>query len=192
MVAWPASPANPEPARSSYDGRRMTLSEFEALPEEKPYLQWWDGVVVQKAVPKRAHGRIQRLLLTLLDAYAREHGAEAWAEAHVWFEGHGYLVPDIAYWAPGKPEGDDERSLPPTLAVEIRSPSERQAGQREKCRQMHANGVDVCWLVDPASRTVELFEGAIEAEPLPADGALTSPLLPGLRIPLADIWAVLA
>jgi len=192
MVAWPASPANPEPARSAYDGRRMALSEFEALPEEKPYLQWWDGVVVQKAVPKRPHRKIQSAFDRWLAEYGQRAGGSWGPEAHVWFEGHGYLVPDVAYWAPGKPEGDDERSLPPTLAVEIRSPSETQAGQREKCRQMRANGVDLCWLVDPASRTVEVFEGGIEAEPLPADGALTSPLLPGLRIALADIWAVLS
>jgi hypothetical protein len=36
----------------------MTLAESEALPEEKPYLQYWDGVVVQKALRAReAAGR---------------------------------------------------------------------------------------------------------------------------------------
>ena len=37
--------------RSRWVGARMTLDEFLALPEEKPYLEWDRGVVLQKDVP---------------------------------------------------------------------------------------------------------------------------------------------
>ncbi len=188
MTAHPTSP--PAPERSPLDGRAMSLAEFEQLPEEKPYLQWWDGVVVQKAVPRRPHRILQREIDFALTAYLRAHGGDSGPEGHVWYE-RGYLVPDVAYWLPSKPQGDDRRSLPPTLAVEIRSPDETMASQREKCRRMREHGTDVCWLIDPAARTAEVFEGNADAEPVAAGGSLTSPLLPGFELPLATLWAAL-
>src|SRR4029079_536254 len=55
--------ASREGLRSRYDGQRMSEEEYLALPEEKPYLEWVDGVVVQKAVPHRVH----RLLVLMFD-----------------------------------------------------------------------------------------------------------------------------
>jgi Uma2 family endonuclease len=167
----------------------MSLDQYLALPEEKPYLQYWDGVVVQKAVPKRKHGILQSELTTALRAYARVAGGNAWTEAHVWFHGHGYLVPDVCYWGPLKPQGDDDRSLPPTLAVEIRSKDESLRDQRRKCRNMRANGVDVCWFIDPQRWTAERFDGDADGETVPADGVLESAHLRGSRLVLAELFA---
>lgn len=45
--------------------RRMSLEEFLALPEidEKPYLEFHDGVVTQKASPKLRHGLLERAVV---------------------------------------------------------------------------------------------------------------------------------
>jgi Uma2 family endonuclease len=40
-------------------GRRLTLEEFLELPEEKPALEYFDGVVVQMVAPQAFHGRMQ-------------------------------------------------------------------------------------------------------------------------------------
>jgi Uma2 family endonuclease len=56
---------------------------------------------------------------------------------------------------------------------------------------MRANGVDVCWLIDPETRSVEVFEGAKDGETLEADGTLASASLPGFTLPLRDLFAVL-
>ncbi|MFN8506735.1 MAG: Uma2 family endonuclease [Dehalococcoidia bacterium] len=189
MAANPAS--SPLSGRSALDGQRVALAQFERHLDEKPALQWWHGVVVQKAVPNRAHGLLQTELAALLRAYAMATGGAAWTEAHVWFEGEGYLVPDVAYWDPGKPQGDDRRSLPPTLAIEIRSPDEPMQSQREKCRRMRHHGVDACWLIDPVARVAERFDAAADGEPLPAGGTLSSAALPGFELSLAALWAVL-
>jgi Uma2 family endonuclease len=178
-------------APSRHHGQRMTLAEYEALPEEKPYLEYWDGLVLQKAVPKRKHWRLAQRLAEIFARYRPVAGGMSGPEAHIWFEGHGWLVPDYCYWAPTKPQGDDRRPLPPTLAVEISSPDQSLAEQREKCRLMRANGVDVCWLVDPDTRAVEVFEGERDGEPLAPGGSLASAFLPGFSVPLADLFAVL-
>ena len=97
------------------------------------------------------------------------------------------------YWAPGKPRGDsDAAELPPSLAVEVRWPGESMNSQRDRCRFYREHGVDVCWLIDPRSRVAERFEGDFDAEPVPADGALTSAHLPGFALPLSELFAALA
>lgn len=98
-------------------------------------------------------------------------------------------MPVAACRAPGKPQGDDRRALPPTLAIEVRSPDETMDEQRAKCRLMRAGGVDVCWLFDPATRTVEAFEG--DADGLPHDPATppTSAHLPGFALDVSTPWA---
>ena len=111
------------------------------LPEEKPALEYWDGVVLQKAVGKLDHGLVQRLLDHLFYLYSAEHGGKSLPEPTVYFSQRGYLQPDIAYWLPATPLGDRERLLPPTLAIEVRSPGESLRQQRQKCRWMRANGV---------------------------------------------------
>lgn len=62
---------------------------------------------------------------------------------------------------------------------------------RRKCRVFRANGVAVCWLIDPAARAVEVFEEARDGERLPGDAALATPHMPEFNLPLKDLFAVL-
>ena len=185
--------ATPLSTRSKYDGCRMTLAQYLALPDEKPALQYIHGRVVQKAVGKQRQGRSEAFFTVALYAYARDLGGDAVTEPHIWFDipgDPGFLVPDVAYWAPHKPQGDDDRMLPPTIAVEIRSPDEAMASQRRKCRLMLAHGVDECWLINPERRSVETLSGR-DGELKIVSNALESDLLPGFAFNLADLWAAL-
>jgi Uma2 family endonuclease len=94
-------------------------------------------------------------------------------------------VPDDSFWLPGVPSGDDTI---PTLVVEVASPRQSRRELRQKCRDYRDEGVQVCWLVDPERRAVEVFEGERDGELL-REGALASPLLPGLSIDLVQIFA---
>lgn len=182
----------PPPARSEYDGQHMTEEEFLRLDYVKPRLEYIDGRAVQKPVPKRKHVQFVRALTAAIDAMIRSRGGDGGPEPHIWFSSERqYRLPDVDYWAPAKPQGDDYRMLPPTLAVEVRSPDETVDGQRDKCRFYRAHGVDVAWLIDPESRTVEVFDGAHDGRMLPRDGALESPHLPGFNLPLAELFSVL-
>jgi Uma2 family endonuclease len=91
---------------------------------------------------------------------------------------------------PTREPGDDILS-PPTLAVEVRSKDRSMRGLRDKCRYYRTHGVDVAWLIDPYSRTIEVFEGEADGQRAARDGTLESPSLPGLRVPVADLWAAL-
>ena len=167
-----------------YDGRRMSEAEYLALPEVKPYLEYVDGVVRQKPMVNAAHGRLIRKLDALFDAYIEAVGGDGGPERRVAMSPNRRL-PDTAYWAPGRPSGDDSV---PSVAVEVRSPNQPMRQLRDKCRAFRAAGVDTCWLIDPDARTAELFEGDNDAVPVTA---LESTAMPGFSIALADLFKVL-
>jgi Uma2 family endonuclease len=51
----------------------LTLEERLKLPEEKPSLEYADGVVTQKMAPSGPHGGLQAELAFLLKLYARQN-----------------------------------------------------------------------------------------------------------------------
>ncbi len=166
----------------------MTVAEFLALPEEKPYLEYVDGVVVQKPMVSAAHGRIVRMLDYWFHVYIVTHGGDAGPERTMRLSETQVRLPDTAYWAPGRPSGDNSI---PTVAVEVRSEGQPLEELRAKCRAYRASGVEACWLIDPGARTVEVWEGAGEGARLPQDGALGAAAMPGFDLPLSEIFAVL-
>lgn len=171
---------------------RMGLEEYLALPQEPPYLEYLDGEVVQKPTPKRKHLRLAHELDFALGLYMRHRGGDAGPEGHIWFGvPRHWRVPDLVYWAPGKPQGNDDVSLPPTLAVEILSPGQHFQDLRDKCRFYRANGVDAAWAVNPDTRTVETFDIESDGAVLTDADVLASPAVPGFELPLDELFAVL-
>ena len=87
--------------------------------------------------------------------------------------------------------GRSRVEAPPDIAIEILSTDRSRDLVRK--RQIYAEaGVLEYWPVDPRNDTVtqlELRDGQyIERAMLGADDSLTTPLLPGLSIPLSDIF----
>ena len=179
--------------------RTWTEEEYLALPETKPYLELVDGQITEKCMGDSDHSFLQARLSGYFDRYTqRRKGGRIATEGRARFSKPGgslssFRLPDVAYYAPGVPavvEGT-KLLLPPTIAVEIRSRAESFASQRRKCRWYLENGVPECWLIDPVARTVEIFDASRDGEPLPFDGAITSRLLPGFRLKLAELFSVL-
>jgi Uma2 family endonuclease len=101
--------------------------------------------------------------------------------------------PDIVIVREGRPGVLEGRWVvgAPDIVVEILSTDRNRDLVRK--RQIYAEaGVLEYWPVDPRNDTVtqlELRDGAyVERAVLGADDTLTTPLLPGLSIPLADIF----
>jgi len=167
----------------------MTPEQFLALPEEKPYLEYVHGMVLQKPMPNLRHGQLAAAFALELGLYVRQHRGHVGVEATTAVGPlPNYRLPDVTFWAPGRPSGDN--SLP-TLAVEVRSPSQTMAELREKCRYFRANGVDACWLIDPDARSAEIFEGDDDGKLIGPDGTLTAASLPGFALTLEVLFAVI-
>ena len=171
----------------------MTVSAYLSIPEEAPYLELVDGEVIEKAMPDEDHGAIIEAVAMEVGPYRRLRGGMSGTEIRSGFEGvtdMNFRLPDYSYWAPERQSKLGRWNSPPTLAVEVRSPDETMASQRAKCRWFRSYGVDGCWLIDPGSRTVEVFEG--DRDGVIAESLLESPFLPGLQIPVESLFSGLA
>ncbi len=175
--------------RSRYDGVRMSEAEYLALPEEKPYLEYADGVVVQKPMPDWDHSQISTRLVVLLSRFADARGGWVNIELRsLQLPQRNYRLADVSYFAPGAHTGNEAL---PTLAIEVRSPDETVASQRRKCESWIEAGCSEAWLVEPRSRTVEVFGADGGRRTLHRDETLVSNGAPGLEVDLAALFATL-
>lgn len=181
-----ATPAVRDAKVSPFHGVAMPAAGYLLLPEEKPYLEYIDGRVVQKPVVNREHARIVARLDALFVDYARALGGGDYGpERRVFIPRRGnYYLPDAAFWRPGVPADDD---TVPTLAVEVASPGQSREELRRKCRDYREAGAEVAWLIDPEERAIEVFEAGRDGAVV-RDGWLESPALPGLRVELASLF----
>lgn len=167
----------------------MSEAEFLALPEEKPYLEYVDGVVLQKPTPNKAHRVIVEELIFRIGLYRREKGGKAGPEGRVRLpDGSGYRLPDTAYW---RPQLDDSDDTVPSLAVEVRSPGQTMSALRRTCRSFRANGVEVCWLIDPETRRVEIYDADNDGTSLDQGGTLETPVMPGFSVAIGELFSAL-
>ena len=189
-IRRPQPSRNKPPTRpkwqSKYHGVRMTPEQYLMLPEEKPYLEYIDGVVLQKPMPNEQHGELAFELSIHLGAWMKVHKGRAGVEVRARLgELPNFRLPDISYWKPGIARGNE---APPTLAVEVRSKDQTLAELRRKCDFLRSTGVEACWLIDPVARSAELFEGRRNGV---AVEVLRAECLPGFELPLAQLFEVL-
>jgi Uma2 family endonuclease len=98
------------------------------------------------------------------------------------------VQPDLVYLAPDRPATLSRRGIegPPTLAVEILSPSTTAIDRETKHRLYARHAVPYFWLVDPDAGTIEAYrlQGDRYALALRASGAapVDPPPFPGLAL----------
>ena len=105
--------------------------------------------------------------------------------------------PDVAYasWdrIPGRRFPTDPiAGFAPDLAVEVLSPSNTAAEMARKRREYFEAGVRLVWEVDPASRTVAVFDAPERSTLLDESRTLDGgQVLPGFALPLAELFTEL-
>ena len=103
------------------------------------------------------------------------------------------LVPDLIYISSERAHFITSKNLQgaPDLVVEILSPSTRNRDKRLKRDVYERTGVEEYWLIDPEGEVVEIcrrgaggFQSSVRYQ---RPDIVTTPLLPGLEIPLDKI-----
>jgi len=165
----------------------MTPEEYLALPEEKPYLEYVDGVVIQKPMPTDEHADLQLYIAYELESWVRRMGGKVRAEARAALgSGPNFRLPDVSFWGPGS---DHQNDSVPHIAIEIRSRSQTLAELQAKCRQFLAAGSRECWIVDPVSASVLVLRADAELTRMLGTAELTSELIPGFALSLPALFA---
>jgi Uma2 family endonuclease len=86
-------------------------------------------------------------------------------------------------------QDDSVWRVAPDFVIELKSKTDRLSALRAKMREWISNGVTLGWLINPETRTVEIYraDGSVEeivnAAELRGEGPVT-----GFVLPLAPIW----
>ena len=179
-------------------GTRMSLDEFLALGETAGCWELDDGALYIMPSASRDHSFVQNQLtwhlVSYLDGFA-EPPAELYTDLTVILSRALQRAPepDLVIVLRGRSDvsGSIHIEGAPDIVVEILS-SDRTRDLVRKRQIYAAAGIPEYWIFDPLHDRViplELQGGEyVERPTLGPDDTLTTPLLPGLAIPLADIF----
>jgi Uma2 family endonuclease len=177
--------------------RGLTLDEFLTWPEQKPALEYLDGVVTPKMSPKGPHGGLQAELAYLFKAFVRQHPiAEVFTELRTSWSDRASLIPDLSVYLveriPTKPNGEvaDDFWEPPDVAVEIASPGQSVRDLTNRAELLIENGVRIVVVVEPARRRVRVARPDQPIASYQGDDAVDlGDILPGFSFVVRDLFA---
>jgi len=178
--------------------RRMTVEEFLARPEGDAKVELVDGRVEQHMPPRWDHGMDQLTLGASLRGHLRRADPRGvvTVEAELPTGPHSVRRADVMYFGPDSLDYLDRATGritgPPDLVIEIVSPGATGRDYVDKLDEYARTGIPHYWIVDRERHTVETYELEGDAYRLVArfgrGEALTSPLLPGFSLPLAELF----
>lgn len=177
--------------------RAMTLTGWAALPEDEAG-ELVDGWLVEDETPDAIHEVIVTwLTFTLRTWLLGRAGVVLGSEARLAVSARRGRKADLAVYLPGskKPAARGLIKTPPDIVVEVVSASPRD-GRRdrvEKPDEYALFGVKWYWIVDPALRTLEIFELGPEGRHIRALAASEGKVEPvpgceGLTLALDTMW----
>ncbi|MCC7208543.1 MAG: Uma2 family endonuclease [Anaerolineae bacterium] len=176
--------------------RAMTSAEFleyAALPENADrILELIDGEIVEKMVGYKS-SRAAADILTALNTFVskRRLGGVTGADGAYRMSDHEVFLPDVAFISserlPEEPTG--LVPVPPDLAVEVKSPSERKRDLFRKAERYLATGTRLVWLIFPDEQTAEEYTPDEDLKTIHFDGTLSGgDVLPGFSLKLRRVF----
>lgn len=177
---------------------RMTLDEFLALPEEKPYREFLKGEVYDKVAPDaihasavveivgdlRDHVRGGALPFKVLSEGRHANRAEDWT-----------YLPDVNVTHLDRLPADWWRRhqgpilVTPDFAIEVLSPDDSATYQLQRVELYLNSGVRLLWLIDPAAETVSVYKPGQPVHVHRAPGVIdAAPVLTEFRLDLGDYF----
>ncbi len=172
----------------------MTGAAFDQLPyEEGRKWELLEGELIPVASARPRHQRTVSILNTSIGAYLlRDPRGVALPDSEFALGESIRLRPDLAIlltetWA--KVDVDATPiPLAPDIAIEVLSPGELAEDNLRKIRTYLGAGGKEAWQVSAKTQTVFIYHSDKSGFVLEIGDVLTSPLLPGWEIPVADLF----
>lgn len=183
--------------------RRLTYGDLLRFPDDGLRHEIIDGEHFVSASPNLSHQRIVGRLFLELAMFLRQRpslGEVLLGPFDVVLSDFDVVAPDIVFISEHQQHTVTSRHVngPPALVIEVLSPSTRRVDETLKYRLFDEQQVGEYWIVDPTRDTVQVYRRTasgggrltLAAEASAHDGAaLTTPLLRGLAIPVAALFA---
>jgi Uma2 family endonuclease len=178
---------------------KLTYDDFVLFPDDGRRHELIDGEHYVTRSPNLRHQVVLQNLNYLLYGFVRERqlGRVFVAPLDVVFSFHDVGEPDLIFVSNERASILTAANLQgaPDLVVEVLSPSTRRRDELLKRDLYERAGVAEYWLVDPVAETVKVYRRAgddfarvVLLSAIDGD-TIVSPLLPGLEIPLAAVFA---
>jgi len=136
----------------------------DALVSEEEYLnttyepdcEFEDGVLIERNVGKKRHGRLQALITTYFDRREKLWGIEVLGDVRHRIREGRYMLPDVCIFRVPSPN-EQVFTSPPLVWIEIlSSPEDRPIRVNEKIRQLLKFGVPNVWAIDSETLEAEI------------------------------------
>ncbi len=178
-----------------------TIEELLAIPEHERYHEIIDGTLIQRAMPRAPHAKVQIELGTDVNGTygprSRGRGPGGWlfmSEAEIVFTPAQVYRPDLAGWRRERmPQIPDEHPIPirPDWVCEILSPSNKQDDLFTKLRTYQRCQVGHYWIIDPDLQSLCVYrwmpEGYLLVVTAQGDECVRAEPFDILEISVADL-----
>jgi Uma2 family endonuclease len=177
--------------------RLLTAEEYFLVPDNGKPTELVKGVIVEMSLPMPRHGQICARSSYLLQRHQEDNPS-----GHVVTNDSAIITErgpdtvrgaDIAFYSFAKiPAGEmpiGYVDIPPDLAFEVRSPSDRWPRIIRKVSEYLESGVTLVCVFDDATRTAHLSHAERGTIIIASDGELDlSEVLPGFRVPVRKFF----
>lgn len=185
--------------RPAGPGVKLTYDDYVLFPDDGMRHELIDGERYVTPTPLFRHQRISGNLHFLIRSHleASPIGQIYYAPVAVVLSLFDVVEPDLLYFSNERMAEvvtTKEARGAPNLLVEIASPSTRQRDETIKRHLYERAGVSEYWIVDPEIDVVRVYRRVEDGFGKPfelsceAGDVFTTPLLPGLEMPLARIF----
>ncbi|HEY7031398.1 MAG TPA: Uma2 family endonuclease [Thermomicrobiales bacterium] len=175
----------------------MTADELLRMPHDDMRYELIEGELIQMSPAMPEHGWHGAELVLSIGGYAKPRRLGVVFDSRVGYKFGSnpdtVLEPDVSFFRterlPPRKDWKTFFTVPPDIAVEILSPSERRAHVNKKIGIYLGAGVRLLWLVDPRKRVVTVYAPGRDPIVLREFDMLDGEdVLPGFRLPLGDLF----
>ena len=176
----------------------FTVADLDLMPDDGNRYELIEGEILVSRAPGLTHQGVSGNLFYGIKNFLTDNPlGEVWATPGVIFDDFNGVMPDLVFVSAERRSeiaAGERVTGAPELVVEILSPGTvNERRDRVTKLKLYAKfGVKEYWLVNPASRSIDIYRLSGRTLKLAAtlgeDDEITSPLLPGYSYKLASIF----
>jgi Uma2 family endonuclease len=178
--------------------RKLTYDDYARIPDDGQRHEIIDGEHYAVPAPSRLHQRLSIELGSRLHLFVKHRrlGEVYDAPFDVLLSKHDIVQPDLMFISNGRAGIVTDQNVQgaPDLIIEILSDRTRRLDEGDKLDLYDHYGVSEYWTFDTSRKAARVYRRTLQGLRLVADLAaeagdvIATPLLPGLEIPLAEIF----
>ncbi len=178
--------------------RKLTYDDYARIPDDGQRHEIIDGEHYAMPSPSRRHQRLSIELGSRLHLFVKHRrlGEVYDAPFDVLLSPHDIVQPDLLFVSNTRAGIVTERNIQgtPDLIIEILSDGTRRLDETVKLDLYDRYGVPEYWTFDTSRKVARVYRRTLQGLRLMAElsaeagDVLTTPLLPGIEIPLAEVF----